>query len=216
MRLCVRICGAGFASAHTVPGHHLCQPHCAARCVELRNGRACGTETTCRWVTTAVTTVEPDDPRGGSACVENKGENWIQWTVALSQWSYSAGAHATKPFEVFCSMPTLLLTSDCGETGIGLTILCPWLSMAFLTLVWAISFGTVFFMAQLTDGSFEFEGAGLLLVGAACVVRALDGETLGSLGRGSRPPMTTSPPQFVLVQKMMRDSGSVLWQGFWR
>ena len=71
------------------------------------------------------------------------------------------------------------LTLDCDGTGIGLTILCPWLSMVFLTLLWAIAFGTVFAMAQLTDGSFEFEGAGLLLVGAACVVRALDGETLG-------------------------------------
>eukprot|EP01046_Picozoa_sp_COSAG06_P107657 COSAG06_NODE_54006_length_297_cov_0.358586_1_plen_59_part_01 len=30
-------------------------------------------------------------------------------------------------------------------------------------------------MATLTDGTFEFAGAGQLLVGAACVVRALDG-----------------------------------------
>lgn len=70
----------------------------------------------------------------------------------------------------------MALTSDCDGAGIGLTILCPRLSMVFLTLVWTIAFGTVLAMAQLTDGSFEFEGAGLLLVGAACVVRALDGE----------------------------------------
>ena len=86
------------------------------------------------------------------------------------------------------------LTSDCDGTGIGLTILCPRLSMVFLTLVWAIAFGTVFAMAQLTDGSFEFEGAGLLLVGAACVVRALDGERRGSLRQYSRP--STKPCLF--------------------
>lgn len=98
----------------------------------------------------AIVVAVQDDFSGGSVCVEDKGEKWIQWSVALSQWSYTA--------------------------GIGLTILCPGLSMAFLTLVWAIAFGTVFAIAQQTDSAFEFEGAGLLLVFCACVVRTLDGE----------------------------------------
>ena len=73
--------------------------------------------------------------------------------------------------------------------------------MAFLTLVWAAAFGTVFTMARSTAGSFEFEGAGPLLVGAACVVRALDGKRRGSLRTESRPPMKLKPTLFVLIHK---------------
>ena len=67
-------------------------------------------------------------------------------------------------------------TVNCAWTGIGLTILCPGLSMVMLTLVWAVAFATVFTMAKTGGDEFEFEGAGPLLVAAACVVRALDGE----------------------------------------
>ena len=71
--------------------------------------------------------------------------------------------------------------------------------MAFLTLVWAVAFGTVFAMAQFSHGEFEFRGAGLVLVGAACVVRALDGERhrsrailLRRLGMLCFPALTSS------------------------
>jgi hypothetical protein len=34
-----------------------------------------------------------DGPR--SSCVENRGEYWLGWTVALAQWSYTAGLGMT-------------------------------------------------------------------------------------------------------------------------
>lgn len=135
-----------YAAAHTVPGHAMCQPDCGLACAQA-NEQECQRLSVCRWVQrgAAAASRSHDEP----VCAEEKGEIWVQYSVALSQWSYTA--------------------------GIGLTVACPWLDIVVLTVGWMGAFSIVLAMAILADGSFEFKAAGPLLVGAACTVRLLDG-----------------------------------------
>ena len=141
---------AGFAAAHTVPGHSLCRPDCAAACTAWReDALQCQSQAGCRWVASAV------GEAGGSACLDDRGELWLQWAVALAQWSYAA--------------------------GLGATVCQTWrpsrwvVNLSAITLSWALCFGAVLGLALSGSADAEFALAGPLLVGCACMVRFLDG-----------------------------------------
>jgi hypothetical protein len=104
----------GFATTHTVAGHHLCRPECASWCASLvdpsqpKNRTACAAVSMCTVVSSAVMSGGGgggggnDDGRGTSSggeggwqCSENRGEVWLGWMTALAQWAYTAGIGLT-------------------------------------------------------------------------------------------------------------------------
>ena len=72
----------GFSAAHTVIGHHACEPNCATICATYANKTACVHENTCAAGVT---------DHGGFVCQEDKGELWIGWITSLAQWAYTSG-----------------------------------------------------------------------------------------------------------------------------
>ena len=91
----------GFATTHTVPGHHLCRPECAAFCSSLMdharpdNKSACAAEPVCTVMSADVMGGRSDDGAGREAtallwqCAENRGEYWLGWMTSLAQWAYT-------------------------------------------------------------------------------------------------------------------------------
>eukprot|EP01052_Picozoa_sp_SAG31_P033051 SAG31_NODE_3687_length_3987_cov_4.811214_4_plen_621_part_00 len=172
----------GFATTHTVVGHHRCHDDPAGD-----NGLA-GCNKLCSQyeAPTVLTGANVDRELGHNQVCSKlcKDEDLLCMklcNLCTDQTVCTAGTSADGDFEcrenrgeVWLQWMTAL-AQWAYTGGIGLTIVAPSFHLWRISALWTAAFATLLVIAMVGDGTFETKWAGPTVVGAALLVRATDG-----------------------------------------